>query len=303
MKKSLQILSSLVGVVFLISGIGKSVVAYEFSQIMAQYGFDVLPYLAPFIIVIEVALGLFLFFAFRMKQASLLAFCFVFVLSLAYLYGYFIANIADCGCFGYLSFLNMSPFFTCLRNFILLCILLYIFLKSDGTHQPIGNGEIMITICILCAVCFTTGYTYTEQNNDSTQYFTEGKHVNIDVNNSVLSEFQTFSKDSTYLVFAFSYSCPHCYNSIENLKQYERMGIADKVTALSFEVDSTAMEKFNDIFNPDFLIKNTKPNLLFRLTNQFPVSYYIKNNIIKMEIRGILPCGYILQKQLNMLSE
>ena len=113
-----------------------------------------------------------------------------------------------------------------------------------------------------------------------------------------LSEFLTPSKDSTYFVFVFSYSCPHCYSSIENLKQYERLGVADKVLALSFAVDSTTGERFNDIFNPDFQIKNYPPKQLFRLSNQFPVSYYIQNNTIKLEIRGLLPSGYLLQKQL-----
>jgi len=151
---------------------------------------------------------------------------------------------------------------------------------------------------ILCAVCFVTGYTFKESNNETTQYITDGKRVNVNVENTVLGELITLSKDSTYLIFAFTYSCPHCLNSIENLKQYERLGIVDRVLAITHFTDSITMKKFDDIFEPNFQILSFSFEQLFRLTNQFPVSYYVKNNTIKMEIRGVLPSGYLLQKWL-----
>jgi uncharacterized membrane protein YphA (DoxX/SURF4 family) len=295
MKNLLKILSLLAGIVFLLSGIGKSVEAYKFSQILAQYGFAGLRFLVPLIIVFEIVAGLLLFFHVRLKQTSFLTLCFVVGLSLAYLYGYFFVNITDCGCFGYFSFLNLSPLFTFIRNIILIVILLCIFLKSGSLRKSPDKNELLIMASILCTVCFVTGYTFVERKLDVTQYITK----EVFVENSTLSEFLTPSKDSTYFVFVFSYSCPHCYNSIENLKQYERLGVADKVLALSFTMDSVTMERFNDIFKPDFQIKNYPPKQLFRLSNQFPVSYYIQNNTIKLEIRGLLPNGYILQQQLK----
>ncbi|MCL2097980.1 MAG: DoxX family protein [Bacteroidales bacterium] len=298
MNKPVQILSSLVGVVFLVSGIGKSIVAYEFSQILAQYGFDALAFFAPLLIMVEVALGLLLFFCFRLRQISLLALCFVAVLSAGYCYGYFFKNITDCGCFGYFSLLNLSPFFTGLRNIILIGILLYVFIKTKHSYKTVGKSEIIIMAAILCAVCFTTGYTYTGQNNNDTHYITKGRHINKTVHDTVLGEFLNPAKDSSYLVFAFSYSCPHCFNSIENLKQYERQGVVDKVLAISFVIDTSGMERFKEIFQPDFTIVNYPPKQLFRLTNRFPVSYYIKNGIIKMEIRGLLPCAVLLRQLL-----
>lgn len=303
MNKTLQILSSLVGIVFLISGIGKAITTYEFSQILSQYGFSALRFFAPIIIVFETAIGLLLFLNIRLKQTSLLALCFVAALSLAYLYGYFFADITDCGCFGHFSFLDASPFFTCIRNLILMGILLYTFLKSSHLQKPADKNENLIITSILCAVCLVTGYTFVDHNkNENTQYITEGKNVNIKVENSVFSEFLTLSKDSTYLIFTFSYGCPHCYNSIENLKQYERLGVVDRVLALSFTADSATIMKFNEIFNPNFQIKNYPPAQLFQLTNQFPTSYYIKDNIVRMRIHGLLPSGYLLQYQLDEIG-
>ena len=299
MQQAVQILSPLMGIVFLTSGIGKSIAAYEFSQILEQYGFEVFRFLVPFIIVFEVVTGLLLFLLIRLKQTSLLALCFVVVASFAYLYGYFFLNIIDCGCFGQFSFLNMSPIFTLVRNIVLTGILLYIFVKSNRLRKSADKNEILIILCVLCTVCFITGYTFEEEKNITTQYIIK----EIEIKNSVLSEFLTTSKDSTYFVFVFSYSCPHCYNSIENLKQYERLGVSDRTLALSFAADSATMKRFADTFYPNFPIKNCQPAQLFRLTNSFPVSYYVKNNTIQMEIRGILPSGYFLQQQLSKMDK
>jgi len=295
----IKILSLLAGIVFLLSGIGKSIEAYEFSQILAQYGFEAFRVLAPFIIVFEIIVGLLLFFHIQLKQVSLVALCFVVVLSLTYLFGYFFANVTDCGCFGYLSFLNMSPFFTLIRNLFLGGILLYIFLKSENFQKLPDKSETMIVICILCSTCFVTGYTYEENKADVTHYVVKGKNIGVNVENSALSEFINFSEDSTYFVFVFSYSCPHCYNSIENLKQYERLGVADHVIALSLIPDSTKSKKFIEVFSPNFLIKHYPSEQIIRLTNRFPVSYLIKNNEIRMEIHGTLPCGYLLSDKLD----
>jgi uncharacterized membrane protein YphA (DoxX/SURF4 family) len=301
--KPIKILSLFTGVVFLFSGIGKSLAAHEFSRLLTQYEFEILRFFAPIIILSEVALGILLVFYVRLKQTSLVALGIVTGLSLIYLYGYLFVNITDCGCFGHFSFLNMPPLFTFIRNFILMGMLLYIFLHSGDLHKTIDKKELAIMWCILCAVAFTTGYTYVERHYDATQYTTKGQYVYKDVKNSIFGEFLSTSKDSSYLVFVFSYACSHCYNSIENLKQYERSGVVDKVVALSFAADTLAEKKFRSIFHPDFQIKNYHPKQLSRLTSQFPTSYYIQNDTVRLEIRGVLPCGYIFSQQLQKIQK
>jgi uncharacterized membrane protein YphA (DoxX/SURF4 family) len=297
--KVLKILSLITGVVFLFSGIGKSLAAHDFSQILTQYGFKALKFFAPLIILSEVALGVLLVFYVRLKQTSLAALGFVAGLSLVYLYGYLFIHVTDCGCFGYFSFLNMPPVFTFVRNFILIGILLYVFLGSGNVYKVIDKKETTVMWSILCTVALVTGYTCVERHHDATQYTPKGQYVRQDVKNSIFSEFLTTSKDSSYLVFVFSYACPHCYNSVENLKQYERSGVVDKVVALSYAADTLVEKKFRSIFHPGFQIKNYPPKQLFRLTSRFPTSYYIKNDTVRLEIRGLLPCGYVLLQQLN----
>jgi hypothetical protein len=303
MPKSAKILSLFAGIVFLFSSIGKSLASHEFSLLLMQYGLEGFRFLAPFVIGVEIILGILLFFCFRLKQTSIIALCFVAILSLVYLYGYFFLHITDCGCFGYLSFLNMPPMFTFIRNFILLCILLCVFLNSDNSRRALDIAETAILLCILCAASFVTGYTYVEQQQDATYYTTSGRYARMNIKNTPLGEFLTTSGDSTYFVFAFSYSCPHCYNSIENLKQYEPSGVVNKVVALSFAADTVVVERFHRTFHPDFRIKNYPPKQLFQLTNQFPTSYYIKNDTVRLEIRGGLPCAYLLLQQLGKIQK
>jgi hypothetical protein len=98
------------------------------------------------------------------------------------------------------------------------------------------------------------------------------------------------------MVFAFTYNCPHCLNSIENLKQYESVGIVDKVIGLVLE-DSIAEQAFRENFKPTFLVKNYHPKTLFLLTNSFPQTYYIRNDSIVMKFLGELPCAYVFAKE------
>jgi uncharacterized membrane protein YphA (DoxX/SURF4 family) len=300
MKKPAKLLSVIIGMVFLVSGTGKSLAANDFMQIFAQYGFGGLRFFAPVVIIVEVVLGLLLVFSFRLKQTGLVSLCFITGLSAVYLYGYLFADITDCGCFGYFSYLNLSPVFALVRNFVMICTLLYVFLNSDNSCTVMDQKEIAVVLCILCAVSFVTGYTCTErQRSDTAYYTTDGKYTGKDVENSIFGEFLTLSKDSTYLVFVFSYSCSHCYNSVANLKEYERSGVVDRVIGLSFTTDASVMNKFRDMFHPNFQIINYQPKQLFRLTNQFPVSYYVSNHKVKMEIHGALPCWYVLSQKID----
>ncbi len=293
--KFVKILSSLVGIVFLVSGIGKSLAAREFSQILSQYGFEPLQYFAPVIIIIEIGLGLFLFFGIRQKLISLISVCFVGILSLGFLYGQLFANVSVCGCFGEFSALNTTPAFTYLRNVVLIGMLLYVFFKSDNSRKFTTDlNEIVIMVCVLTAASFVIGYTFAEPNV-KTRYIEDNKPIE----QSELGKMLNFSSDSTYFIFAFSYSCPHCFNSIENLKEYKRLGIADNVIGITFTMDEKLTHQFDSIFEPNFPIINIHPQKLFQLTNRFPTSYYVKGNRIKTEIHGVLPCGYLLQHELT----
>ncbi|GHT13959.1 hypothetical protein AGMMS4956_10950 [Bacteroidia bacterium] len=298
MKNKIAILYALiVGIVFLVSGIGKSLALADFANSIAQYGLGALEFLAPLIVVAEVTLGLLLVLQIRTKEISLVANILLVGFTLAYLYGYWFHNVTDCGCFGAFDALNMPPLAIFIRNAILIYLLLAVWRNSNGAAKQNISWQAMVVFTVLCIVSFASGYTYSgagkvRLNAKPTRF--QGQPIS----GSLLGKFVSTAKDSTYLVFAFSYTCPHCYNSIENLKQYETSGVVDRVVALALE-NSANEEKFRAIFHPNFSIKNCSRDTLLQLTNHFPTAYYIKNDTVKLEWEGALPCSYLLQQMVE----
>ena len=143
-----------------------------------------------------------------------------------------------------------------------------------------------------------TGYTY-----NSTYYNKNLRNRNhkIALKDSKLRNFIETSSDSTYIVFAFSYTCPHCLNSIANLKEYKQAEIADNVIGIAMGNDE---EKafFESRFNPNFNIINCYDELL-KLTDIFPKTYYIQRDTIIMELSGELPNVYLFTNYLQQITQ
>ena len=285
------------GIVFLISGFGKALAVTDFSNLIIRYGWGAVSDIALLVIGAEVMAGLLLFFYIQLKKTSLAAIVLLAVFTCIYAYGYFFKDIEDCGCFGPVSVLNTSFGFTLIRNAILLYMLIDIWKNGNNIISPVKTWTIIFITAILCVASFISGLTYT--NSDMIYPGAQkNQYMGKSVQNSPLSHFVSASKDSTCLVFAFMYSCPHCLNSIENLKQYESSGIVNKVIAVTLK-DSIREKFFIDTFKPNFTVQVYEPQTLFRLTNHFPTAYYIENDTVKLEIRGELPCGYLFLQQLN----
>ncbi|GHT20837.1 hypothetical protein AGMMS4957_08760 [Bacteroidia bacterium] len=290
MNKRIEIYSLIAGTVFLISGIAKALSASSFASLIAQYGFESLQFLAPLIVLAEVALGLFLVFQIGLKHTALISTLLVAGFTLVFAYGLIFNGIEDCGCFGKITVLNTSPVFTFIRNAVLIYLLLAVWRKSESNWQ-MSQWTTCLFVVVMVVVAFMSGYTY----HIGSKMRKASKYTVKALNGNVLDEFITTSKDSTYLVFAFTYSCPHCLNSIENLKQYEASGTVDRVIGIALE-DSVKEQKFRAIFNPEFTIKNYPAKTLLRLTDSFPMAYYIRNDSIIAELSGELPCSYVFEK-------
>ena len=287
MNKRIDIYALISGLVFLISGTAKAIDISVFSNIITQYGFGNLQFVAILVVLLEISVGLLLVFQVWQKWAALAAAVSVAGFSVIYAYGIIFKGVEDCGCFGQITILNTSPVLTFIRNAILLYLLLAVWLKSENKNNL--NKWIAITILVvMCSVTFMTGYTYSKTGETKSKKYTAQA-----VENTALKDFITTSKDSTYLVFAFSYTCPHCLNSIANLKEYEQSGAVDKVIGLALG-DSIIEKEFTEIFKPNFPIKNYSKELL-HLTRTFPIAYYVRNDSIVMKFSGELPCSYMFK--------
>lgn len=287
-----NIFSLIVGLVFIISSFSKSLDSTTFAQTINSYEIGNLWFLSPIIIIIEMFLGVSLLLKIQLKKISFVSLIFLIGLTFTYIYGWLFKDIKDCGCFGNINILNASPIFTLVRNAILiyLCTVLWTSSKNE-----IISPKTYISICFISAMClvgFCSGYTLKKVGSNK-----KPKKL-VPIKDTSLSSYVNVSQDSTYLVFVFSYSCNHCMNSIENLKQYEKSGVVDKVIGLAINNDEKR-EKFENNFEPNFEIKHLEKRELFRLTNSFPRSFYIQNDTLQFTLSGELPSAYVLKDLLD----
>jgi len=288
--KKIDIYSIIVGLVFIVSGISKSLDTTSFSQTINLYEFGNVEFISLIIILLEIYLGLSLFFKIQTKRVSFISFVFLTCLTLIFLYGWIFKDITDCGCFGKINFLNSSPTFTIVKNIILIYLCVDLWLSS--LKEPIDEKWFVNSMFILSMsiVGFMSGFTL---NNNVTSTNKKPKKK-IAVKDSHINDVVKLSSDTTYLVFAFSYSCPHCMNSIENLKQYEKSGLVEKVIGIAVE-DADKKELFNERYNPNFDVVEVSKDDITEITSSLPRSFYVRNDTIQFTLSGALPSAYVLK--------
>lgn len=273
----------IVGLVFLLSALLKAINTATFADLMSQYGAQWLGLGAPVIIFVELILGVLLIFNIHPRWISLASSIFIVVVSAVFLYGLIFKDITDCGCFGPLTWLNSKPWLTFLRNGVLLALLIPSLLKpQQGTNLSISSIVFMAVIGI--AVMFMCGFS---MHGAKCLQKSQNSFEPILLKDSKLSELISCSSDSTYMVFAFSYSCPYCQNSIGNVNQYQQMGYVDKVIGIAIE-DSVAHERFERLFEINFTIKEVSQWTMAHLTNTLPTVYFIRHDSIYSQYSGLV---------------
>lgn len=295
MNKRLEIYSFIAGAVFLISGFAKAIDSALFVQTIASYGFGDLWFVAPIIIIAELYLGLTLILNLNQRLMAALSTIFITGLTCVFLYGWLFKDVTDCGCFGPMTFLSSSPWFSLLRNAILLYLSIDLWINTP--REPISTNWVVTTtfLLVLCLGGYMCGYTTPSKSNSGLGKLLSSNKA-IPLSESKLSNLIETSPDSTYLVFAFSYQCPHCFNSMENLKQYEEKGAVDKVIGLTMRSKS-GRAFFEKYFDPQFTIQEYRPDTLFEVTNKFPHYFYVRNDSIIMQSHEALPAALIFMQE------
>ena len=277
MLKASKIVSVLVGIFLLVSAYAKSADAAYFSNLLTFYGHEWLGWLAPAVIAAELVIGLLLFLQIRVRHAAWTAAGFVVLISLVYAYGVAFHGVYNCGCFGHLEFLNFAPAWTFVRNIILFGLLLFVALK--GEDNPGNPWTRSIAAIGLIIGMFTVGMTFTKS--------TVMLKGNVTVVPTPISEtaipryVHDMSPDSTYLLFAFSYSCPYCNQSIGNVAMFEQTGTVDRVIGLV--VDDTIAEKpFRAFYKEEpFEIRRMPVEAILDITHdQLPTSFLVRHDTI-----------------------
>ena len=206
-----------------------------------------------------------------------------------YLFGVTARGITNCGCFGPLAWLNSKPWLTFTRNGILLAMLVPTLIRPQEKSAAITIPSVVFMAFMAVIVMFMCGFSIHGAKCLQKQPTFRAKALT----ESPLSEYVTTHPDSTYLVFAFSYSCPYCLNSIGNVNQYVPMGMVDKVIGLAVE-DSATRERFNRLFDTDFEIHEISAMQMYSLSNTMPTTFLIRHDTIISQYIGMVASPALL---------
>jgi uncharacterized membrane protein YphA (DoxX/SURF4 family) len=310
-KGILKVYSIIIGVLFIISGLGKVIDTSGFSNLINQYGLGYLMILSPVIVVFEILLGLFLVLLINPKFYAMISFGLLTIFTALFAFAHFKYGVNNCGCFGTTQHINLPPIFSFIRNFILIGMSLIVWIKYPKEKKiklgisKHGVGELKLAyinsnwkkylvLIVMSISIFTAGFTY------KTPYFLKSKpeiheFQGQNIKNTELSKYLTTSPDSTYLFFCFSYTCPYCWNSIENLRQYQKSGTVDRtdVVAIGAENDK---DVFIQNFKPDFNIKDLPAIEMDKLTDSYPTAFYVEHDTVKFVLQSELPSPFIFKK-------
>ena len=282
------------GVIFLISGFAKAVDTKYFENVIVSLGVDYIE-LAPVIILTEIALGLALIFDVCRKLTALLAAGITIVFSIVYTYGLLVLDIKDCGCFGTISVLNTSPLLLYLRNGLLIIVLVFVAIneRNFSFKKQLDLPVWVVSIITIGIAAFLTGNSFSWNiGGDNKNAFEP-----MAVADSRLNSLIKVSPDSTYLLTFFSFSCPHCMNTIGNMMQYAERGVVDHVKTFVVE-DAERENEFMEFFKPTFEIKKISASEMLNVSNELPISFFIQRDTIVGIVPGEIPSAFLLKDRL-----
>lgn len=298
MTDNLVRLSELViGIIFVLSSLGKSVDAEGFGELISSYGLGWFSILSPVIILLEIILGMLMLFHIYSKATAFACIVVVVVFSVAFSYAYLIHGIEDCGCFGNFE-LRLPVWAVYCRNALLLVLAVFVFVNSDNDMEWRCSSLIIMTIVMLC-LTFWVGHTWKPSTFYVNKFPPSHPLLNLPVADTPLAPYVKADNDSTYLVWVFSYTCGGCINSIENVKQYQT-GVADKFVPLSVNEDKKGrMHRLLDIPFEAVYVGNSLSGFITYL----PTMLYIEDGRIRHIIEDSAPSVYQFKHLFLGMSE
>lgn len=294
-KRLSDVLRYICGAVFVLSGVLKSADSGAFARLLDAYGIPGLEYFAPVIVLTEILLGIVLLYGVCIRISSLTGIFMVAIFTVGYTYGLVGKDIYDCGCFGQNSILNVDPVWLYVRNTLLILMLLFVSHSRDESTVSKERIVNVLSVCVVvgCVASFSTGRSFRHIHADSVSPNNTSKALR----DTPLGSFVKTSPDSTYLVFVFSYSCPHCLNSIANLNLYEKKGVVDKVIGIAAG-DEDEYAEFVSRFSPEFTIMKSSERI-GELTDEYPKAFYVRNDSLMVDFSGEMPCAEVLSAMIE----
>jgi len=291
-------LGIVVGAVFLFSGISKMLNVTEFAFLIQSYGLWWAANFAPLIVIIEIATGILLVLGIQPRKISLFAILMLVGFTIIYGYGHFTHGVENCGCFGAAG--DKTPFWLVLLRNVFLILFMVVVFKQTNIDPVLIKWKPTVVIFIIVVSSFVSGMTFYPLPMSSSVNESHSKNNIIGKVVSEVSEplSKLLTADSSYFVFMFSYNCPYCWNSIENLKQYTNLPKIDKIIAIT-TTDTANSALFKEQFKPQFPIYALSSGDTETLVKGHPTSLFIENGYIRQVFEGELPCSHFMKQMIE----
>jgi len=235
------------------------------------------------------------------KRFSFIALILLVSFTLIFLYGVIFKEISDCGCYGKISLLNTSPLLTISRNVFLIILSLVVFLNYPKVKSVINPFKCTLILIVIIIASFLSGLTLNSKGSNFSNYNQNSNYLK-NITSTKLSDYIKTSKDSTYLIFIFTYGCSSCWNAIENVKTYESSKKVDKVYGLA--AGDASQKKFvMDYLKPNFEIIDLEPKVALELVREFPSAYYVQNDTIKFIMEKDIYSPYTFDMYWSMKND
>jgi len=166
--------------------------------------------------------------------------------------------------------------------------------KKDDTKKTILLG-------ILLPAIFVAGLTY----HIPASFRRTQSHVllNMDIKETPLYKYIQTVPDSSYLIFFYTYTCPHCINSVENFKHFKRSKVVDIAVSFALiDADSSKNVRIKNQFVEDFGYFGTREIVnhdVQSFISTVPTAFYVENDTIKHVIASQLPSPVLFAKRLK----
>ena len=285
-KHAATVSSVLLGLMFLVSALLKAWDADTFALTLRAYGFSLFGVWAPVIIVCEAVLGLCLLMQIRPKGSAIAADIFLLVVTAGFAYGVLAKGIQECGCFGVLDrYHTAKPWVSFVRNAVFILLTVPILLAPSKPEKQLSR-KLIVMVPVLAIIGFICGLAM--KSSFSLPRLIEEEGLNETEMMAQLQAEYTFSSDSTYVVYLFSFTCPHCQNYYANIEQYQRFGLVNKVLGIAVE-NEEAQARFERIYQPEIEIITIPKSRMSAITHILPMAVHIADGAIQEIEDGFIP--------------
>lgn len=286
-------ISIFLGLIFLLSGVGKMLNVILFQDLINQLGIAGLHLLAPLIIWIELVLAFTLCFQIHLKQVSLASIILLIIFTGVYTFGYVVKGVTDCGCFGSFTLFTTSPMFVYVRNISMIIAANYLYFSKYQLKSNKSKWIKIVAIIFAVTIAFITGISF------HPFAFTHQEHPWKDKTITELNLPLDSTGSQNQLYFFYTFSCPHCLNSIENILATQRYGIVDTIKAFAISDDISATDSIRKVW--EIRYPNLKTSIISSKTyaeiNAFPTTLIVKHDSIVNVWIGEVPSPYTIAIQ------